>query len=273
MPLTLTLHTPPPGRLDGSALAPDKLRGRGAREIAALTLRCGRGRLALGELFSVSGTGEDFLFIVGDLRRVDGIGRGMAGGRMMVNGPCGDHVGAGMSSGEIVVTGDAGSWAGAELHGGHLTIRGHAGDRLGGAYPGFRAGMTGGEIVVTGNAGHEAGAGLRRGLVAIGGRAGRGAGLRMLAGTVIALGGVGAEAGLGNKRGSIVSGAPTPLLPGYAFAVRYVPPALALQLRELRGLGLGVDDAMLGGRWARWSGDHTELGRGEILIFDEGDIP
>jgi hypothetical protein len=26
---------------------------------------------------------------------------------------------------------------------------------------------------------------------------------------------------------------------------------------------------MLSGRWARWSGDVTELARGEILIFDE----
>jgi hypothetical protein len=26
---------------------------------------------------------------------------------------------------------------------------------------------------------------------------------------------------------------------------------------------------MLSGSWARWSGDRTELSRGEILIFDE----
>jgi hypothetical protein len=30
-----------------------------------------------------------------------------------------------------------------------------------------------------------------------------------------------------------------------------------------------VDDVLLDGVWARWSGDRTALGRGEILIFDE----
>jgi formylmethanofuran dehydrogenase subunit C len=129
--------------------------------------------------------------------------------------------------------------------------------------------MTGGEIIVSGDAGQEAGAGMRRGLVAIGGRTGSGAGLRMLAGTVIALGGMGAEAGLGNKRGSLVSGRAVELLPSYAFAARFRPPALGLQLRRARELGLAVDEALLRGTWTRWSGDRTELSRGEILIFDE----
>jgi formylmethanofuran dehydrogenase subunit C len=269
MTLSLTLRTPPPGRVDGSALSPQRLRGRSAREVSAMTMSCGRLALPLGELFDVAGTGDDHLFVAGDLRSIDRIGHGMATGEIVVDGSCGDHLGAGMSGGEIVVVGDVGAWAGAEMRGGYLTIRGNAGDRLGGAYPGTRAGMSGGEIVITGDAGQEPGAGLRRGLVAIGGRCGAGAGLRMLAGTVIALGGVGAEAGMGNKRGSIASGAPTPLLPGYTFAVRYVPPALRLQLRQLRRRYLPVDDAFLSGRWARWSGDGLELRRGEILIFDE----
>jgi formylmethanofuran dehydrogenase subunit C len=271
MTLSLTLRTPPPGRVDCSVLTPERLRGRAAREVSAITLSCGRLALPLGELFDVVGTGDDHLFLAGDLRLIDGIGHGMATGQMVVDGACGDQLGAGMSGGEIVVVGDVGAWAGAEMRGGHLTVRGNAGDRLGGAYPGTRAGMSGGEIVITGDAGQEAGAGLRRGLVAIGGRADAGAGLRMLAGTVIALGGVGAGAGLGNKRGSIASGAPMQPLPGYTFAVRYVPPALRLQLRQLKRRYLPVDNAFLTGRWARWSGDRTELGRGELLIFDEGE--
>jgi hypothetical protein len=90
----------------------------------------------------------------------------------------------------------------------------------------------------------------------------------MLAGTVIALGGVGDEAGMGNKRGSIVSGAQMTPLPGYAFATKLRPPALGLQLRRLRALGLPVADAVLAGLWARWSGDGLELNRGEILILE-----
>jgi formylmethanofuran dehydrogenase subunit C len=273
MTLSLALRTPPPGRVDGSVLTPDRLRGRGAGEVSALTLTCGRLRLPLGELFDVVGTGDDHLFVAGDLRSIDGIGHGMTGGQIVVDGSCGDHLGAGMSGGEILVDGDVGAWTGAEMRGGQLTIRGNAGDRLGGAYPGTRAGMSGGEIVITGDAGQEAGAGLRRGLVAVGGQTGDGAGLRMLAGTVIALGGIGAEAGLGNKRGSLVSGAPVEPLPSYMFAVRYEPPALRVQLEQLRRRYLPIDDALLTGRWARWSGDRTELGRGELLIFDEEENP
>ena len=252
MTLTLTLRTQPPARVLAAALNPGRLRGRSASAVAGLELRCGGETAAVGDLFEVSGAGaeEERLVLAGALDRFDGIG-------------------ADMSSGELVVRGDVGAWAGAEMTGGRLRIFGNAGARLGAAYPGARVGMSGGEIVVSGDTGEEAGAGMRRGLVAVGGRTGRGAGLRMLAGTVISLGGIGAEAGLGNKRGSLVSGRAFEPLPSYAFATRFRPPALGLQLRRVRELGLDVDDALLRGTWARWSGDRTELTRGEILIFDD----
>jgi formylmethanofuran dehydrogenase subunit C len=253
--LTLTLRTAPAARVWAGGLVSALLQGLGASEVASLTVRCGRETLAVGEMFEVSGTADERLVLCGDLRRVEG--------------RCGNHLGARMSGGEIEVHGGAGDWAGAELAGGVLRISGDAGARLGAAYPGARAGMTGGEIIVSGDAGPEAGAGMRRGLVAVGGRTGNGAGLRMLAGTVMALCGIGAEAGIGNKRGSLVSGQAVEPLPSYAFATRFRPPALRLQLRRARQLGLEVDDALLRGTWARWSGDRTELSRGEILIFDE----
>jgi formylmethanofuran dehydrogenase subunit C len=247
--LTLTLRSDPPARVAAAPLLPERLRGLTASEISAVDIRCGREMAAVGDLFDVAGAADEQLVLVGDLRRFDGVG-------------------AGMSGGEIVVRGDVGGWAGASMSGGVLRILGDAGPRLGAAHPGARVGMTGGEIVVTGDAGEEAGAGMRRGLVAVGGRTGAGAGLRMLAGTVIALGGIGAEAGLGNKRGSLVSGRPVKPLSAYALATRFRPPALQIQLLRLRELGLVVDEALLRGTWARWSGDRTELTRGEILIFD-----
>lgn len=268
MTLTLTLRQAPPSRVWAAALTPDRLRGMALHRIRAETVRCGRWTVAVGDLFGVCGDASEELVLAGDLSRVDGIGYGMSGGRLVVRGSCGDHVGARMTGGEIVIDGDAGAWAGAELRGGLLIVRGSAGDRAGGAYPGARTGMSGGEVFVFGDAGQEAGAGMRRGLVAVGGATGGGAGLRMLAGTVIALRGIGDEAGMGNKRGSLVSGTPVDPLAGYAFAARYQPPALALQLRRLREVGLPVGDALLRGPWARWSGDRTELRRGEILIFD-----
>jgi formylmethanofuran dehydrogenase subunit C len=269
MTLMLTLRAQPPARIAAGALVPEHLRGLDAGSVAAMSIRCGRSRVKVGELFDVSGTGDEVLVFAGDLRRVDGIGAVMSGGRVLVQGSCGDHVGARMRGGEIYVDGDAGCWAGAEMASGVVRILGDAGARLGGAYPGVRAGMSGGEIVVSGDAGEEAGAGMRRGLIAVGGRTGSGAGLRMLAGTVIALRGIGAEAGLGNRRGSLVSGAPVEPLPGYTFAIRYRPPAVRLQLRRARELGLTPGEALFVGAWARWSGDRTELGRGELLIFEE----
>ena len=273
MTLMLKLRAQPPARVAATALIPDRLEGLAAYEVATLTMRCGTEMVAVGDLFDVAGQPGPPLVLAGDLSRLDGIGAGMSRGRILVEGACGNHLGARMSGGEIDVAGDVGAWAGGEMSGGLLRIWGDAGARLGGAYPGVRVGMTGGEIVITGDAGEEAGAGMRRGLVMALGRAGNGAGLRMLAGTVIALGGIGAEAGLGNKRGSLVSGTPVELLPGYGFAARYRPPALRLQLLRARDLWLRIDDAHVNGSWARWSGDRTELGRGEILIFDpEGGI-
>ncbi len=273
MSIRLTLREPPRARVDASLLTPERLTALNAGRVGGLPLRCGCENVEVSELFEVDGyVGDATLTLAGDLRLLDGLGAGMTRGRLIVDGDGGDRVGAGMRGGELTVTGGVGADAGSEMSGGVLRIGGDAGARLGGAYPGARAGMTGGEIVVSGDAGEEAGAGLRRGLVAVGGQAGDGAGLRMLAGTVIALGGFAdrGSVGQGNRRGSLVSGRglePNPVR--YAFAARYQPPALTLQLRRLRNLGLDVADPLIAGRWARWSGDTTELARGEILIFDE----
>lgn len=268
MTVTLTLREQPPVRIRASSLIPERLQGLDAAAVSTLRVRCGRRAIAVGELFEVSGETGELVVMTGDLSRVDGIGAGMSSGRIVVEGRCGDHAGAGMRGGLLEVRGDAGAWAGAAMTGGRLRVEGDAGARLGGAYPGARAGMTGGEIMVMGDAGEESGAGMRRGLVAVGGRTATGAGLRMLAGTVIALGGIGAEAGMGNKRGSLVSGRALTPLPVYAYATSFAPPALRMQLRQLRDLGLPVDDVLLSATWDRWSGDRTELTRGEILIFN-----
>ncbi len=273
MSLVLTLRAQPMVRVDASPLTPELLTALNRGRVAGLPLRCGRETVAVGDLFEIDGyVGDGTLTIAGDLRRLDGLGAGMTRGRLAVDGDGGDRVGAGMRGGELTVTGGVEAYAGCEMAGGLLRIGGDAGARVGGAWPGARAGMTGGEIVVSGGAGEEAGAGMRRGLVAVGGQAGDGAGLRMLAGTVVALGGFAGGSGLGqgNRRGSLVSGAALePNRLRYAFAARYRPPALTLQLRRLRALGLDVPEALLAGPWARWSGDTTELSRGEILIFDE----
>jgi formylmethanofuran dehydrogenase subunit C len=266
--LTLTLREAPAAPVVADVVRPDALAGLTAGEIERLELHHGNRRVPLGELFAVSGPGEDDVRIEGDLARVTGLGAGMTGGRLTVAGSAGPHLGAGMRDGEILVEGDAGAWAGAGMQGGRLVVRGSAGRRLGGAYAGSRAGMTGGEIVVHGDVGDEAGAGLRRGLIAVAGRTGEAAGLSALAGTIVALGALGAHPGFGMLRASIVAMSPPALLPTYARACTYRPSFLRLCLRRLRALGLPVDDEQIDGRYTRWSGDGVELMRAEILILE-----
>jgi formylmethanofuran dehydrogenase subunit C len=266
--LTLTLRETPPGPIDAEALRPDRLAGLSRPEIERLELWHGNRRMALGELFAVSGAATQDVRVEGDLERVAGLGAGMAGGRLTLVGSAGPHAGAGMSDGELIVEGDAGDWTGADMRGGRLVVHGSVGRRLGGAYVGARAGMRGGEILVQGDAGDEAGAGLRRGLIAVAGRVGQAAGLRALAGTIVALGSLGAHPGAGMRRASIVAMTSATPLPTYARACTYRPPFLRLCLRRLRALGLPVTDEQIEGRYIRWSGDGLELGRAEILILE-----
>jgi formylmethanofuran dehydrogenase subunit C len=146
--LTLTLRETPPGPIDAEALRPDRLAGLSRPEIERLELWHGNRRMALGELFAVSGAATQDVRVEGDLERVAGLGAGMAGGRLTLVGGAGPHAGAGMSDGELIVEGDAGDWTGADMRGGRLVVQGSVGRRLGGAYVGARAGMRGGEILV-----------------------------------------------------------------------------------------------------------------------------
>ena len=269
MTLTLTLREPAAATVLAEPLRPDRLAGLSRREIERLELRHGNRPTPLGELFSLEGKGAEDVRVVGDLRRVAGLGTGMTGGRLTVAGVAGPHVGAGMRDGELVIEGDAGDWAGAEMRGGRLVVHGSVGRHLGGAYAGSRAGMRGGEILVHGDAGGQAGAGLRRGLIAVAGRVGAAAGLSALAGTIVAFGPVGAHAGAGMRRGSIVAMAGAGLLPTYAPACTYHPPFLRLCLHRLRELGMPVGQDQIDGRYTRWSGDGVDLGRGEILMLEE----
>jgi len=268
MSLTLALREAPAAAVRAEALAPDRLAGLGRAEIERIAIFHGNRRAAVGDLFAVSGGGDEDVRIEGDLTRVGGLGTGMGGGRLTIAGDAGPHVGAGMRDGEILVEGDAGDWAGGAMRGGRIVVRGSAGRRAGGAYTGSRAGMRGGEILVHGDAGDEAGAGLRRGLIAVAGRLGATAGLSALAGTIVAFGVVGAHPGAGMRRASIVAMTEPPLMPTYVRACTYRPPFLRLCLRRLRDLGLPVTDAQIGGFYTRWSGDTLELRRGEILILE-----
>ncbi len=267
MTLTLTLHTPPEAPVEAPGLRPDVLAGLSLSAIAAQPVLHGSRPATLGDFFNVRGMRGESVCLEGDLSAFKWIGHQMAGGRLRVAGPVGRHAGAGMRAGLLEIEGAADDWAGAEMAGGRLVILGSAGQGLGGAYPGSRMGLQGGEIIVHGSAGAEAARAMRRGLIAIGGDCGDFPAAGLLAGTLVVLGRLGARPGAGMRRGSVVALGPAHPLPTFNFACDYRPTFLRLYLRYLRDLGLPVTDAHIAGRYARYSGDHLDLGRGELLLW------
>jgi formylmethanofuran dehydrogenase subunit C len=263
---TATLTVP----LEAESITPDTFAGRTRAEVERLPVLHGNAAATLGDFFTVRGDVDETIRLEGDCSRVKYLGKGMTRGRLEVRGDAGMHLGAEMRDGEIEVHGDAGDWTGAEMRGGSIVVDGRAGHLLGAAYRGSPKGMRGGTILVRGAAGNEAGCAMRRGLIVVGGDAGDFAGVSMLAGSLFVLGRLGIRAGAGMKRGTIVAyqrgDGPLALLPTFKFDCEYRPPWLPLYVRELRGRGLDVPDDGAG-RYRRYSGDFTELGKGEILVW------
>jgi formylmethanofuran dehydrogenase subunit C len=260
--------------LEAEAISPDAMAGRSLKDVGRLPVVQGNTEAPLEEFFTVEGQADEVICLDGDCSAVKYIGKGMTRGRIEILGDAGMHVGAEMRGGEIVVQGNAADWAGAEMRGGLLRIRGHAGHLLGAAYRGSEKGMRGGIIIVTGNAGNEAGCAMRRGLIAIGGGAGDFTGVMMIAGTVMVLGELGIRTGAAMKRGSILAcggnGNAPALLPTFRADCTYRPPWVEVYLRQLGGLGFALPEALHSGMYRRYSGDLTELGKGEILVWTSG---
>lgn len=245
--VTLTLRSPLEGELEALGLTADRCAVAGAREIAGLPVLYGGRPAHLGDFFAIQGERAARVRLVGDLARASGVG-------------------AGMSGGDLVIEGNVGHDTGARMSGGTIDIHGNAGDNLGGAAPGASRGMTGGEIVVRGRAGMDVAASLRRGLIVIVGEAGDRVGQRMIAGSVMLLGKAGRGAGRWIKRGSIVSLEPLERPATFRYACTYRPPHLSVTFLYLRKrYGLSIDHRYVVGRYARYSGDLAEVGKGEIL--------
>jgi formylmethanofuran dehydrogenase subunit C len=256
--------------VEAETITPQAFLGKDVSAISALPVLQGNATARLGDFFEVSGEPDGVVRLAGDCSRVKYIGKGMTEGRIEIEGDAGMHLGAEMRGGEIHVRGNVGDWAGAEMRGGLLTVAGNAGHLLGAAYRGSPKGMRGGTILVQGAAGNEVGCAMRRGLIAVG-AAGDFAGVMMLAGTIFVLGRCGIRPGAGMKRGTLVTVGPDGegprLLPTFRFDCEYRPPWIPLYARRLRALGCPVPDRIVGTACRRYSGDFTELGKGEILVW------
>jgi formylmethanofuran dehydrogenase subunit C len=257
--------------VEAEAITPDGFAGRTRAEIERLPVLQGNATAALGDFFTVRGEADEAIRLEGDVPRVKYVGKGMTRGRIEVVGDAGMHLGAEMRGGEIVVRGGTSDWTGAEMRGGRIVVEGDAGHLLGAAYRGSPKGMRGGAILVRGSAGNEVGCAMRRGLIVLGADAGDFAGVMALAGTIFVFGKLGIRAGAGMKRATIVTyqrgEGPPALLPTFTYDCAYRPAWIAVYLRELRALGFRPPDGDAGGRYRRYSGDLTEIGKGEILVW------
>jgi formylmethanofuran dehydrogenase subunit C len=234
--------------------------------VGALPIWVGRSRARLADLFDVRGAHSARVRISGDVRLVAGLGAGMSGGELVIDGDAGSHVGAGMSGGRIEVLGSVGHDAGVAMTGGAVVVRGSAGARVGAGLPGASRGMMGGEIVVTGSVGVDAGARMRRGLLCIGGDTGDRVARGLIAGTVIVVGRAGGEPALASKRGTLVAIGGVEIPVTYRYACTYEPPHVRFALVYLRRRhALAIASDVVHGRYRRFTGDAGTVGRGEIL--------
>lgn len=267
--LVFTLRDAPPQSVDLSAVTPDALAGRSRDEIDSIELACGNGKLRLGDLFAVSGTGSDqHIVIRASTNRLLYVGARMQSGTLSVEGDCGPYAGMGMLGGKLVVEGNAGAYAGCVMRGGMLEIRGNTGDFVGGALPGDKQGMRGGTIVVGGNAGDRVGDHMRRGMIAIRGDAGAFCGARVLAGTILVSGRVGNSIGFGLKRGTLLlAHAPKEMPAMFQDSGEHDLLFLRLLEKHFEREGqplLGFLPLPL--RVRRYCGDQATGGKGEILL-------
>ena len=264
--VTLTLRAPLEESIEADCIAPNAFASLGQSEVGALPVWVGRTRRMLADYFHVKGGRSASVRVIGDVRRAHGIAAGMSDGNLVVEGEVGSRFGTGMTGGRIEVLGSAGDDAGLGMSGGSLRIRRNGGDRVGAAVPGASRGMTGGEIVVDGSVGADAGARMRRGLRFVGGNAGNHAARAMIAGTVIVIGRVGPEPAFASKRGSLVVAGGVDVPVTYRHACDYAPPHVRLALTYLvRRYELSLGRSLVDGRFRRYCGDASTVGRGEIL--------
>lgn len=266
-PTVLRLREPPSVPVEAGVIVPSNFVGKTRREIEGLRLLVGNREEPLAEYFEVELGESAALRVEGDLSRFKRVGAGMDGGLLQIVGPVGAHAGAGMRSGLLVVEGTAGDWLGAHMEGGKIVVLGDAGHLVGAAYRGYETGMKGGLIIVSGRAGEMVGARMRRGTIAVAGEVLDFAGYGMRGGTVLVCGEPGERIGATMRRGTVILFSSRELLPVFRYNCLFVPLFWSVLKNYLDQEGFCLPEAAGQGRFYRFTGDHNELGKGEILIW------
>ena len=263
----LTVRERPPLPIEVGSLSPEALAALAVAEIERLPLALGRRRVALAEFFKVDGAPGPRLIFAGPCERLDGIGRGLAAGEILVEGDAGFETGAGQAGGEIRIAGSVGEEAASGMRGGIMTVAGSAGAFLGAPPPGERLGMRGGLVRVGGDVGPRAGDRMRRGTILIGGDAGDACGARMVAGTIAVAGRLGALPGLRMRRGTVIArSAPEGVPDTFAETGLAELTLFKLMARRLAETAPWLEPLLAGPPLRRAAGDLAVDGRGEILL-------
>lgn len=265
----------PAARVEARPLVASLQSSETESQAEAIRLHVGRYEVPLNSLVSVEllYDGNDAIQLAGDFSRWDGLGFGLTGGRLIVNGDTGARTAAELKGGTVEIHGNCGSWAGAAMAGGRLMIHGDTGDWLGANWPGEARGMTGGEIYVLGRAGDHVGVRMRRGVIAVARQSGEGVGRAMIAGSILLGGGCSGLVGLGMKRGTIVLGGGLQAdsaisATGFPRADAFRPLTLGIQLRHAAAAGWAAAEHMAKCEVAaRYLGDRLNQGLGEIFVL------
>ena len=267
MTIILTLKEEPSVPLEAEVLSPSHLVDLSNDEICGLKLYHGKRQLRVDDFFEVEGERSDQVEIHGDLHRVRLLGRDMNRGHLTIHGSVGMHLGARMKGGRIDVHGNASDWIGAEMKNGFIHVHGNGGGQIGGGYRGSLRGMKNGTIIVDGTAGLEVGLRMRRGTIIVGGVVKDFCGLQMKGGTIVLLSGAEIRTGAWMNRGTIISLKPLQLMPTFQLSCFYNPTFMNVYARHLKALGITLPWKSQDGSWARYFGDCSVPGKGEILIW------
>lgn len=263
--LSLRLRAPLSERIDLTGIVPLAATTQDADAMRRIVVAKGARPMTVGDVFLVGGTPGERIEIESNTY-VDGVGAGMNGGMMSVEGDAGEDVARGMRKGRLEIRGKAGSHVASGMTGGLVIISGDAGDLLGAAHPGERFGMAGGTVVVGGDTGQRTGDRMRRGTIVIRGMAGPAAGSRMMGGTIWTERGFRAGPGPLLRRGTLIGPSVEHLLPTFADCGWHDMVVLRLLNRHMAETLGDLAPRPLPLKVRRIAGDLATIGKGEILL-------
>ncbi len=281
--LELVLRQPLQSSVDVSELVRSWTPATTSDEVGRQMVTVGSERHDVADLFHIRGDYRDLRSAwQGDLRLLTGLGTGLKDGVIHVCGNVGHRAGYQLTGGTMIIDGSAADDLGCEMTGGTIMVSQSVGVRAGGCGSGGVRGMAGGLIFVGGAAGEGLGLRQRRGTIIVRGEAGDYAGFQMIAGTILVAGRAGAGVAYEMKRGTVFVGQldPAAVAPPRFHFVRQVGGGylnvLARLLRmdlQQRLPELSQDHDLdflsrLERRWNYYSGDHLQLGLGELLVAD-----